>query len=108
MATTTHLNETAKPKNYFATTHWSIVLAASGSDPDAAAAALEKLCQGYWYPLYAYVRRRGYPFKTGPKRQVVAYAPGNPKKGTESGQTLFGICASMVGPEGFEPPTKRL
>jgi len=30
------------------------------------------------------------------------------KKGTESGQTLFGIYASMVGPEGFEPPTKRL
>ncbi len=30
------------------------------------------------------------------------------KKGTESGQTLFGIYVSMVGPEGSEPPTKRL
>lgn len=25
-----------------------------------AAAALERLCQTYWYPLYAYVRKRGY------------------------------------------------
>ena len=43
----------------FATTHWSVVLAAR--EPDALqAAALEKLCRTYWYPLYAYVRRRGY------------------------------------------------
>lgn len=44
----------------FATTHWSIVLAAGhGSQPDSKA-ALAKLCEAYWYPLYAYVRRRGY------------------------------------------------
>ena len=30
------------------------------------------------------------------------------KKGTERVQTLFGIYVSKVGPEGFEPPTKRL
>lgn len=29
-------------------------------DTTLAKAALEKLCQAYWYPLYAYVRRRGY------------------------------------------------
>jgi DNA-directed RNA polymerase specialized sigma24 family protein len=45
----------------FATTHWSVVLAAaSGEDPANAAAALEQLCRAYWYPLYVYVRRRGY------------------------------------------------
>jgi len=45
----------------FATTHWSVVLAAaSGKDSANAAAALEQLCLAYWYPLYAYVRRRGY------------------------------------------------
>ena len=45
----------------FATTHWSVVLTAGQHDsPQAAAAALEKLCSTYWYPLYAYVRRRGY------------------------------------------------
>ncbi len=49
---------TAQP--LFATTHWSVVLASAGSDSPQAAAALEKLCRTYWYPLYAYVRRRGY------------------------------------------------
>ncbi len=45
---------------YFATTHWSVVLAAGRTDTIRAGMALEKLCQTYWYPLYAYVRRRGY------------------------------------------------
>ncbi len=44
----------------FATTHWSVVLAAKDQKSPAAAAALEQLCRTYWYPLYAYVRRRGY------------------------------------------------
>ena len=43
----------------FATTHWSVVLAAGQKDSPHTAAALEKLCRTYWYPLYAYVRRRG-------------------------------------------------
>ena len=44
----------------FVTTHWSVVVAAGRSDTPLARAALEKLCQAYWFPLYAYVRRRGY------------------------------------------------
>ncbi len=44
----------------FATTHWSVVLAAGHPSSPDAQAALEKLCRTYWYPLYAYVRRRGY------------------------------------------------
>lgn len=43
----------------FATTHWSVVLAAGRVDAPQAEVALEKLCQVYWFPLYAYVRRRG-------------------------------------------------
>jgi RNA polymerase sigma-70 factor (ECF subfamily) len=44
----------------FATTRWSLVLAAGrGAVPDAEA-ALAVLCQTYWYPLYAYVRRLGH------------------------------------------------
>ena len=43
-----------------------------------------------------------------PANPPVAERPQGAKKGTESGQTIFGICVSMVGPEGFEPPTKRL
>jgi len=44
----------------FATTHWSVVLAAAGQDLYERTEALEKLCRTYWYPLYAYVRRRGF------------------------------------------------
>jgi RNA polymerase sigma-70 factor (ECF subfamily) len=45
----------------FQTTLWNVVLSAKESDGSAAAgaAALESLCRTYWYPLYAYVRRRG-------------------------------------------------
>ena len=43
----------------FATTHWSVVLTAQGESP-AAQEALEKLCRIYWWPLYGFVRRRGY------------------------------------------------
>jgi len=43
----------------FATTHWSVVLAAGHSSVPGAQEALEKLCRAYWYPLYVYVRRQG-------------------------------------------------
>jgi len=43
----------------FTTTHWSVVLTAGNHDAPQAAQALEQLCRTYWYPLYAYVRRRG-------------------------------------------------
>jgi RNA polymerase sigma factor (sigma-70 family) len=45
---------------HFATTHWSVVLAAGGQDLPERTEALERLCRTYWYPLYAYVRRRGF------------------------------------------------
>ena len=45
----------------FATTRWSMVLAAAGgATSEQADRALAELCSGYWCPLYAYVRRRGY------------------------------------------------
>jgi RNA polymerase sigma factor (sigma-70 family) len=47
-------------RQVFATTHWSVVLTAGRNDTTRARAALENLCQTYWYPLYAYVRRRGH------------------------------------------------
>ena len=45
---------------HFATTRWSLVLAAGASQSRESAAALAALCETYWYPLYAYVRRRGH------------------------------------------------
>src|SRR5262245_12278875 len=44
----------------FATTHWSVVLEAGESHSPKASDALARLCQTYWYPLYAYVRRKGH------------------------------------------------
>jgi len=44
----------------FATTHWSVVLQAGRVESPQAGEALERLCRTYWYPLYAYVRRKGH------------------------------------------------
>lgn len=44
----------------FASTHWSVVLLAGQEHSSQSAAALEKLCQAYWYPLYSFTRRQGY------------------------------------------------
>jgi DNA-directed RNA polymerase specialized sigma24 family protein len=44
----------------FATTHWSVLLEARQENSPRASDALAKLCQTYWYPLYAYVRRHGH------------------------------------------------
>src|SRR5467141_5363058 len=45
---------------WFTTTHWSVVLMAGRGAAPGADVAMERLCRTYWYPLYAYVRRRGY------------------------------------------------
>jgi RNA polymerase sigma-70 factor (ECF subfamily) len=44
----------------FGTTHWSVVLEAGGESSLQAQAALTRLCQTYWLPVYAFVRKRGY------------------------------------------------
>ena len=48
------------PGDIFATTHWTVVLAAGRRHTPQSDGALEELCRTYWFPLYAYVRRRGY------------------------------------------------
>jgi RNA polymerase sigma-70 factor (ECF subfamily) len=45
----------------FATTHWSMVVSAARPRGSSAARALATLCENYWFPLYAFVRRAGYP-----------------------------------------------
>ena len=44
----------------FATTHWSVVLAAGRDDSASSQGALETLCRACWYPIYVYVRRKGH------------------------------------------------
>jgi len=57
------LDSTLPPKSgdarWFATTHWSVVMAAKQGDSSEATVALDKLCRTYWPPLYAYIRRDG-------------------------------------------------
>src|SRR5204862_4558102 len=45
----------------FGVTRWTLVMAAArGNDSPRAADALTELCRTYWYPLYAFLRRRGH------------------------------------------------
>lgn len=44
----------------FTTTRWSVVLAASSPSSSHHEHALGILCETYWFPLYAYLRRHGY------------------------------------------------
>jgi len=45
----------------FPTTRWTLVVAAGDPQRKEARSALVFLCENYWYPLYAYLRRRGHP-----------------------------------------------
>lgn len=49
------------PSDRFVTTTWSRVLRAAAPDDPASGPAWQELCRSYWYPLYAYARRRGSP-----------------------------------------------
>ena len=44
----------------FATTRWSLILAAGHQSNAKSSEALASLCETYWYPVYAFVRRQGY------------------------------------------------
>jgi RNA polymerase sigma-70 factor (ECF subfamily) len=48
------------PAGRFATTRWSLIVAARDRDSPQARAALAELCSAYWYPLYAFIRRQGH------------------------------------------------
>ena len=47
-----------QPIDEFPSTRWSLVLAVGGSHSADSDRALASLCQAYWYPVYAYIRRR--------------------------------------------------
>lgn len=58
--TSEHSSPCGSGGDIFATTHWTVVLTAGQRHTPESDAALEQLCQTYWFPLYAYVRRRGH------------------------------------------------
>ena len=45
---------------WFPVTHWTDIVAARKEGSVAAAEALDRLCGTYWYPVYAYIRRKGH------------------------------------------------
>jgi RNA polymerase sigma factor (sigma-70 family) len=59
MAESERESEGAVPR-VFATTHWSVVLAAGDGGSLEKVEALSRLCQSYWFPIYAFVRKWGY------------------------------------------------
>src|SRR5258706_16381548 len=59
MSTSGESEQIGRQAGWFNTTHWSVVISAGDDRSRVAAEALEKLCRAYWYPLYAYVRRKG-------------------------------------------------
>lgn len=55
------VDHSKRANRVFATTQWSLIVAAAKNDSKhSTKEALEELCGNYWYPLYAYVRRRGF------------------------------------------------
>jgi len=73
----THSGEPASPTLYsgtmltigpgasFPDTRWTMIVAA-GKETPGREEALNTLCQTYWYPVYAYIRRRGHNFDQAP------------------------------------------
>jgi len=60
VATSEQPRPSTAPGGYFATTHWTVILAAGQNASPLAHEALEMLCRTYWYPLYAFIRRQGH------------------------------------------------
>jgi RNA polymerase sigma-70 factor (ECF subfamily) len=54
------MNAAGTFERVFTTTHWSMVIAAGRRESQQADQALEKLCRGYWYPIYVFLRRSGW------------------------------------------------
>jgi RNA polymerase sigma factor (sigma-70 family) len=50
----------ANAQSSFTATRWTLVAGARTTDSLRAQEALEAMCRSYWFPLYAYVRRKGY------------------------------------------------
>jgi RNA polymerase sigma-70 factor (ECF subfamily) len=55
-----HDHPIASHGSSFGTTRWSLILAARNRGTPQADEALAALCSAYWYPLYAFIRRRGH------------------------------------------------
>lgn len=80
----------------FVTTHWSVVLSARDRGSPQSAAALEKLCRIYWYPLYAYIRRNGQSKENAEDLTQAFFARLLEKKSLDSAQQERGRFRSFL------------
>lgn len=78
--------------NGFPTTQWTLVRAAGDGRGTRSRLALEALCSAYWYPLYAYARRRGY----------------DPDRAGDLTQAFFAHLLEGEGFHGLDPEKGRL
>ena len=92
----------------FVPTRWSIVLAARQADSPQAAEALATLCQSYWYPLYAFVRRQGHNPPDAQDltqgffaRLIEKHSLARIQRGTGSGVHVVEEDATLVGRAGM-------
>jgi hypothetical protein len=81
----------------FATTHWSVVLAAQGESPGANE-ALEKLCRTYWRPLYAFARQQGYKHEEAEDLTQGFFAVLLERKGLDTLRKERGACGVSPAP----------
>jgi RNA polymerase sigma factor (sigma-70 family) len=87
-------NSTGKPR--FATTRWSVISAAGKSSSPQQKEALEILCQSYWFPLYAYLRRRGYDTHQAEDFTQAFFAHILEKKDLETADPKYGKFRSFL------------
>ena len=57
MGISSRSSSSTKNRSQFPSTHWTVVLLAQAGEEQEA--ALEKICQRYWYPIYAFLRKSG-------------------------------------------------
>src|SRR6185503_13237851 len=55
-----HCDPAMPGRSEFRTTSWSLILAVASDPTTQAREALSTLCQTYWYPVYAFIRRNGH------------------------------------------------
>ena len=80
---------------YFPTTCWSRILEARDPAAPESRAALEGLCRDYWYPLYAFIRRKGHDPETA-QDLVPRPLQANAAKPTRYGVIYFGSTAPAM------------
>ena len=89
-------NYTSTGRPRFATTRWSVVLAAGESSSPQQKQALETLCQSYWFPLYAYLRRRRYDTHQAEDLTQAFFAHILEKKDFQTADPKFGKFRSFL------------